>query len=208
MRKWFKKIYSCSLLYVDSKWSPWAIFLITIADATFLPVPTTYFFIAVSLLNTRNALKYALFATLGTLTGAMAGYLIGHFACVNASGEYSGLVKFIFNNVPGFSHAGYEKIHNLFAKWNFWILFIATLTSIPYGIFSVAAGAFNINILLFFFSTLISQAIRFLFLSILTLRLGPKVQELMKFKPKLTLKPVEIITEVCIMIAVIVVNSF
>jgi membrane protein YqaA with SNARE-associated domain len=208
MKEWLKRFHARSLQYANSKWSPWALLLISIADATIFPIPTTSFFIVISLLNTRKTLQFALFATLGTVIGAMAGYLVGRFACIDASGEFTGVIRFIFNNIPGVSHSGYEKIHLLFAKWNFWVLFLVTLTSIPYGIFSVVAGALNINMLVFFFSTLISQGIRFLFLALMTLGFGPKVHELMKFRHKLKLNPVAIITEVCVVAAMVLVRAF
>lgn len=207
MKVWLKKLQSQSVRYANSRWSPWVLLIITLADATFLPTPTTPFFIAISLLNTKKALKYALFATLGTVAGAVAGYLVGHSACINADREFTGIVKFIFNYIPGFSHSGYEKIHLLFAKYNFWVLFTVSLTSIPYGIFSVAAGAFNINIFIFFFSTLISQGIRFLFLALITSGLGLRVQKSIKFRLKINLKPVAVMTEICIVAFTVIANS-
>jgi membrane protein YqaA with SNARE-associated domain len=110
MKNWFKSMHIWSQ-WANTRWGSWAIFLCAFADASFLPLPTLMFFLALTLLNITKAYKYALFGTLGTLFGAMAGYSIGHFAWLNANGEFTGLAVFIFNHIPGFSEAIFNSIH-------------------------------------------------------------------------------------------------
>ncbi|MDP3916276.1 MAG: hypothetical protein Q8R96_21325 [Bacteroidota bacterium] len=88
-------------------------------------------------------------ATLGTLTGGLAGYSIGHFVWIDASGEFTGLARFVFENIPGFTEAVYQSIHIQFNKWGLGILFLAPFIPVPYKIFSISSGAFDINIFIF-----------------------------------------------------------
>lgn len=162
------------------------------------------FFLALALLNISKSYKYALFGTLGTLTGAIAGYSIGHFAWLNINGEFTGLAQFLFNNLPGFSVAGYDKIQLLYEKWDFWILFVAALLPLPYKIFSISSGVFDINLLMFCLATLVSQAIKFFALALLTIKLGPQVKKLFQFN----WKPVIIIAGTFIAIAIVVTKVF
>ena len=178
-----------------------ALFICAFADASFLPLPVTTFFLILILLNTRMIFKYIFFVVLGTLTGALAGYSAGHFAWLKPDGNFTGVVQFLFNNIPGFSVGVYEKVHILFTKWDFWILCAATTTPLPYGIFSVTSGVFGINIFIFFFTTLVCQTIKFSFLALLTTKLGPEATRMMK----LNWKPVAVLT-VCILIAIAVSN--
>jgi len=208
MKDWLKKLKSDTIKYANSGWSPWVLLIVTLADATILPTPTTPFFLTLVFLNTRKAIKYALFATLGTVAGATISYLIGHFACIKTNGEFTGIVRVIFNWFPGFSDSGYEKIHLLFEKWNFRVLFIVSLTSIPYGIFSFAAGAFKINMLIFFISTVISQGIRFLFLALVAPGLRSRLKELTRPLLKINPKSALILTEICIVSFAVIVKSF
>jgi membrane protein YqaA with SNARE-associated domain len=161
-------------------------------------------FIALALLDLKKAYKYALFGILGTLSGSIAGYLIGHFAWLDMEGEFTGLAQFLFNNIPGFSEAGYNKIHILYAKWDFWILFIAASLPLPYKIFSISSGVFDINMFIFCFATLISQGIKFFLLALMTIKLGPEVMKLLEFN----WKPVAIIATVCIAIVIVVIKVF
>jgi membrane protein YqaA with SNARE-associated domain len=110
----------------------------------------------------------------------------------------------LHNNIPGFSEAGYNKIHILYAKWDFWILFIAAALPLPFKIFSISSGVFDINLFIFCFATLISQGIKFFLLALLTIKLGPEVKKLLAFN----WKPIAIIATACIAIAIVVIKVF
>jgi membrane protein YqaA with SNARE-associated domain len=204
MKDWFKRLHVWSLQWANTKWGTWALVLCAFADASFFGLPTPMFFLALSLLNIKKAYKYALFGTLGTLAGALAGYSIGHFAWLNTNGEFTGLAQFLFNNIPGFSEAGYDKIHLLYEKWDFWILFIAAVLPLPYKIFSISSGVFDVNIIIFCIATLVSQGIKFLLLALLTIKLGPEVKKLLEF----SWKPVAIVVTAGIVIAIVLIKAF
>jgi membrane protein YqaA with SNARE-associated domain len=204
MNNWQKKFYVWSLQWANTKLGTWSLFICAFADASFFPLPTPMFFLALALLNTIKTYKLALFATLGTLSGAIAGYSIGHFAWINMHGEYTGIAQFLFNNIPGFSQEIYNKIHILYSKWDFWILFIASVLPLPYKIFSISSGVFDINIFIFCFATLISQGIKFFLLGLLILKLGPKVKKLFEYN----LKPISIVVTACIAIGILAIKLF
>ena len=196
MKDWFKKVNIWIAYLANTKCCTFALFIFAFADASFLPLPVTTFFLVLILLNRRKLYKYILFVVLGTVTGALAGYTIGHYAWVKPDGEFTGVVQFLFKNIPGFSLAVYEKVQTLYTKWDFWILSGATVTPLPYGMFSVTSGAFNINIFIFFVTTLISQVIKYVFLAFFTVIIGPKIRKL----SELDWKPVAIIIPVFIVI--------
>ncbi|OFY62102.1 MAG: hypothetical protein A2V64_09035 [Bacteroidetes bacterium RBG_13_43_22] len=204
IREGFKRFHIWILKWADTKWGKWALFLCAFADASILGVPTPVLFLALALLNIKKAYEYALFGILGTLSGAVAGYSIGHFAWLDTNGEFTGLAHFLFNNIPGFTEAGYNKIHLLYAKWDFWILFIAAALPIPYKIFSISSGVFDTNLFIFCSATLISQGIKFFLLALLTKKLGPEVKKLLDFN----WKSVAIIATACIAIVIIIIKVF
>jgi membrane protein YqaA with SNARE-associated domain len=204
MKNWFKRLRVWSLQWANTKWGVWALFLCAFADASIFGLPTPVLFLALALLNIKKAYKYALVGMLGTLAGSVAGYSIGHFAWLDTNGEFTGLAHFIFNNIPGFSEAGYNNIHNLYAKWDFWILFIAASLPLPYKLFSISSGVFDINFIIFCFATLISQGIKFFLLALMTIKFGPEVKKLLEFN----WKPIAIIATACIAIAIVVIKVF
>ena len=201
MKKVFKSLNTRILKWADTKWGPWVLFLCAFSDASFFGLPTPALFLALALLNMKKVYRYAFFGILGTLSGSVAGYSIGHFAWLDINGDFTGLAQFLLNNIPGFSEAGYNKVHILYARCDFWILFIAAALPLPYKIFSISSGVFDINLFIFCFATLVSQGIKFFLLALLTIKLGPEVKKLFKFN----WKPMALIAAASIAIAIAVI---
>jgi membrane protein YqaA with SNARE-associated domain len=204
MKKWYARFKLWSLDRANTKWGGWALFICAFFDASVFGLPTPMFFFALAMMNIRKIYVYALFGTIGTLTGALAGYSIGHFAWINTHGEFTGVAQFMFNNIPGFSETVYDKIHLLYTKWDFWILFVAAALPLPFKIFSISSGVFDINLLIFCFATLISQGAKFLVLALLTLKLGPEVKRLFEFN----WKPIVIIATAFVAVTIILLKAF
>jgi membrane protein YqaA with SNARE-associated domain len=197
MKDLFKKLTQEGLSQSHAKWGIWTLFIMAFVDASFLPLPVTTFFIFLVLMYNGRAMQYTVSITIGTILGALMGYSIGHFAILNAHGGTSGLLHFLFNHIPGFSGDGFSRIQALYSKWDFWIIFSASFTPIPYGVFSISSGLFGINLSIFFIATLVSQTIKFFLLAFLSIKLGPQVKEIFKIR----LHPAIIIASVCIVIA-------
>lgn len=195
---------SWSLQWANTKWGSWALFICAFADASFLGLPTPLLFLGLALLDLKKAYRYALIGTLGTLAGAVAGYSIGHFAWISTNGEFTGVAQFLFNNIPGFSEDVYNKIQILYAKWDFRILFVAAALPLPFKIFSISSGVFDINLLIFSVATVISQGIKFSLLALLTIKLGPEVKKLFHFN----WKPIVIIATAGIALIIVLVKVF
>jgi membrane protein YqaA with SNARE-associated domain len=197
----YKRLNNWIMRWADTRWGPWALLLCAFADSSILGLPVPMLFIVLALLNIKKVYKYALFGILGTLSGSIAGYSIGHFAWMDMNGEFTGFAQFLFNNIPGFSEAGYDKIHILYEKRDFWILFVAAALPLPYKIFSISSGVFDINIFVFCIATFISQGIKFFLLAFLIKKIGVEVKKLLE----VNWKPIAIIATagIAIVIAVI-----
>ena len=203
MKNWFRNLNTYISQLAGTKWGTLILFISAFADASILPLPVTTYFLILILLNTRMIYKNILLVVAGTVAGAVAGYSIGHFAWIKPDGDFTSIVQFLFKNVPGFSVTAYEKVHVLYTEWDFWILGLATATPLPYGMFSVSAGIFDLNIFIFFLVTLISQSIKYSFLAIFATILGPKIRIMMQSE----LKRIIVIATAFIIIAVILSNS-
>jgi membrane protein YqaA with SNARE-associated domain len=204
MKNWIKALHDWCLHWAKTRWGAWALFLCAFADASFLPLPTPMFFLTLTLLNITNTYKYALFGTSGILLGALAGYFAGHFTWLDAEGNFSGFAQFMINNIPGFTATAYNDIHLLFEKWDIWILLFASFMPLPYNIFSISSGVFDVNIFLFSIATFVGQGIRFYLMAFLIIKLGPEVKKLLEFK----LKSMAIMVIACIAIVIVAINIF
>jgi membrane protein YqaA with SNARE-associated domain len=200
MKDWYHNLSKLRPDQANSKWAAWTLFAAAFVDASFLPLPISTFFLLMVSMNSSRAVRYIIYCTLGTLAGAVAGFSIGHFAVLSAHGATSGFIQFLFSHIPGFSGNAFSKIQALYSKWDFWIIFSASFTPIPYGVFSISSGLFGISLSVFLIATFISQAIKFFLLAFLTIRLGPHLKQLLRKR----LNPAFIIASVCIAIVLLV----
>jgi membrane protein YqaA with SNARE-associated domain len=159
MRSLLKQTWDWTLKWGKSRYSTLALFMFLFVDSSFFPLPTTVIFITVSLLYPLRTNFNALIATLGMVFGSLLGYGIGHFLWISSEGGFTGLAQFVFNYVPGFTVDFYQYSRELFIKWSYGILLLSIILPIPYQVYSITAGAFNVNLIGFGLSTFFFQGL-------------------------------------------------
>lgn len=174
--KLIRKVYDWVLKWSESKYGAVALFVISFAEASFFPIPPDVLLIALALGARSKALKFGILCSVGSVFGAMFGFGVGYFLWWENVGEFSLLAQFFFNTIPGFTRDIFYSIQNKFDIWNFWIIFTAGFTPIPFKIFTISAGAFNINFLLFIVASTISRTARFLLVSGLIWKFGKPIR--------------------------------
>jgi membrane protein YqaA with SNARE-associated domain len=95
----------------------------------------------------------------------MAGYLIGY-----QFWEYT--ASYFFAWVPGFTPDLFARIQNLFQHYDFWFVFTAGFTPIPYKIITVGAGVFELQFVIFVIASMISRGLRFFLIAWIVGRYG------------------------------------
>ena len=92
MKDWISRLHLRISETANTKPGIFILFICAMADASFLPLPVTTLFLFLILLDLRLIHKYVFFVVLGTLSGAIAGYLIGHYAWLKPDGEFTGAI--------------------------------------------------------------------------------------------------------------------
>lgn len=169
-----KKLYDWMLSWGESKWGATALFLFAFAESSFFPIPPDVLLIALCLGAAAKSFKYAAICLGGSLIGALAGYALGFFLWQTPSGEYTALADFFFNNV--FSVEGFTRVAELYDKYNFWIVFTAGFTPLPYKLFTISGGLFHINIAMFFIASVVSRGLRFFLIAGLIWKFGEPIK--------------------------------
>lgn len=172
----FKRLYNWVLSWEGAKYGATVLFFIAFTESIFFPIPPDILLIALALGATAKSFKYAFICTVGSVFGAFVGYAIGNYAWLKSNGEFSAFANFFFTNIPGFSVALYENIKNLFIEWDFWVIFTAGFTPIPYKVFTISAGAFDINIVMFAVASIISRGARFFLLAWFIWKYGANIK--------------------------------
>jgi membrane protein YqaA with SNARE-associated domain len=124
-----------------------------------------------------RAFHFALLASLGSVLGGIAGYAIGYYLWWSEPGAFSEFARFFFAHVPGFTPEQFARVQQLYAQWNFWVVFTAGFTPIPYKVITISAGAFDISFVIFAVASAISRSARFFLVAGLLWRYGAPVKE-------------------------------
>lgn len=172
MGSYIRRLYDWVLGWSNTKYGVSALFILSLSESSFFPIPPDVLLIALALGMQSKALYFALICSVASILGAIIGYSIGYFTWWNSLGEYSTVAIFFFNNIPGFSSELFTAIQQKFDLYNFFIVFTAGFTPIPFKIITISAGAFNINFPMFIFASTISRSARFFLVAILIRKYG------------------------------------
>lgn len=127
--------------------------LFSFTEASFFPIPPDIFLIAIlTSKQTRRWAYYSFLTSLWSVIGGAFGYIIG-FLLFDTIG---GLIITTYN-----LEQYIEVVRDMFAQNAFWAIFIAGFTPIPYKIFTISAGFFEINFFIFIIASIISRSLRF-----------------------------------------------
>jgi len=162
-----RRLYEWVLHWAQTPFGSIALFIIAVAESSVFPVPPDVLLIALVLGAPARWPWFVLLCTVGSVLGAVAGYGIGAL-----------LMEAVGRPILHFyrAEAQFEQVRTLYAAYDYWIVFVAAFTPIPYKVFTIASGAFEMNLAGFVSVSLIGRGARF-FLVGATLRLlGPRIR--------------------------------
>jgi membrane protein YqaA with SNARE-associated domain len=162
-----KKLYLWVLHWSDTPYGGWALFLLAFAESSFFPIPPDVLLIALAVGNHKKSFRFAAICAIGSILGGMLGYLIG-WQFMTAVGErivdFYGLTEKV------------DYIETLYNQYDAWAVGVAGFTPIPYKVFTIAAGAFKINFIVFVIASAVSRSARFFLVGGLIYVFGPGIQ--------------------------------
>ncbi len=138
--------------YAETPHAQWALFLIAFVESSFFPIPPDVLLIAMAVMVPAKAFRYALICTAGSVLGGIGGYLIGW-------GFFEAMGQPILEFYGAMGH--YDHVRGLYNEHAFWAIFSAALTPIPYKVFTIAAGAFEISVVTLVTASIIGRGLRF-----------------------------------------------
>ncbi len=151
---WVRRLYDWVLHWADTPSGPSALAALSAAEASFFPIPPDPLLMALCLGAVKKSLRFAAIATVASVVGGIGGYLIG-------AGAWQALGGFFFNYVPGVTPEAFLGIQEFYDRWDFFAVFLAGLTPIPYKVFTLSAGVFSINFPVFVLASILSRGLRF-----------------------------------------------
>jgi membrane protein YqaA with SNARE-associated domain len=164
-----RRLYDWVLHWADTRYGAPALFLLAVAESSFFPIPPDPLLIALCLGAPALSLRFALNCTAASVVGGVIGYGIG-------AGAWHLLRDWFFAYVPGVSPEAFGRVQGIYYRWDFWAVFLAGLTPIPYKVFTIAAGVFSINFPIFVLASVLSRGLRFFLLAGLIYRFGVPIK--------------------------------
>ena len=126
------------------------------------------------LLAEGQCLRFAAICLVGSILGAAGGYAIGYYLWQNTAGEYTALANWFYAHV--FSVEKFLQVKSLYDEYDFWIVFTAGFTPLPYKLFTITGGLFKIDIVMFFIASIVSRGLRFFLIAGLIWKFGAPIK--------------------------------
>lgn len=162
-----RRMYEWVLSLAHRKHATSALFLLSFAESSFFPIPPDVLQIVLTLERRSRAWYYAAVSLAGSVLGGVLGYLIGW-------GLWEAVQGFFFKYV--FKEHAFERVQHLYQDWDFWAVFVAAFTPIPYKVFTIAAGVFSLSLPMFIVASIVGRGGRFFLVAALLWWFGPPIK--------------------------------
>ena len=164
----FRRLYDWTVHWSRTRNAPYALFSVAFAESSFFPIPPDVLLIPMVIADRSKWFRNALVCTLGSISGAVLGYLIGW-------GLYASIGKPIvdFYNLQ---HA-MDSIGQKYAENAFLTVLAAAFTPIPFKVITIGAGLFKISLPTLVFAALVGRSGRFFLVAGLLRVYGKKISD-------------------------------
>jgi membrane protein YqaA with SNARE-associated domain len=162
-----RRLYDVCMTWIQTPYGLWALFLISLAESSFFPIPPDVFLIALCIASPKRSFYFATICAAGSVLGGALGYGLG-LGFMDTVGirilEWYGLMD------------KYATVQNLYRQYDAWAVGAAAFTPLPYKLFTITAGAFKINFSTFMLVSLLARSARFFLVSAFIYKFGAPVR--------------------------------
>jgi len=163
-----RKLYNWALSWAHKKYSSLALFVLSFSESSFFPIPPDVLQIAMSVSRPRKSFFYAFISTVGSVLGGIFGYFIGLFL-------FDTIGSLIINTLGYQSQ--FDTVGDLYRSYAFLAIMVSAFTPIPYKVFTIAAGLWQVGLYPLIMASIIGRGARFFLVATLFYFYGPKIKE-------------------------------
>ncbi|MCP5522185.1 MAG: DedA family protein [Verrucomicrobiales bacterium] len=162
-----RRMYDWTLSWAERPGGAWALFFLAMAESSVFPVPPDVLLIALAVGAAKKAWRFAAVCALGSVIGGVIGYAIGAGAWELVHGWF----------IPHlFSAEAFEKVQRLYQGNAFLAILTAAFTPIPYKVFTIAAGVFDVGLGTLVAASAVGRSARFFLVAGLIYVFGPQIK--------------------------------
>ena len=162
------RLYWWILGWADTPYGAPALFILAMAESSFFPIPPDPLLVALAVGKPARALYYSALCTAGSVIGGVIGYGIGFFFI-----ESIGMRIIEFYGVM----EKYSSIQKLYEEHNAIVVLVAGVTPIPYKVFTIAGGAFQVSFVTFVLASIAGRGFRFFLEGALLYYYGEQIRD-------------------------------
>ena len=166
-----RRLYNWTVGWAERPGGAWALFFIAFIESSFFPIPPDVLLLALCVGAPKKSFRFALICSAGSVLGGMFGYLIGYGAWHAVKGLF---IPYVF------SQALFDKVQMLYQGNAFLAILTAAFTPIPYKVFTVAAGVFEVNFWTLVGASIVGRTARFFLVGGVLYFFGPPVRALLE----------------------------
>lgn len=147
-----RKLYDWTIHWAKTPYAKVSLFLLAFAESSFFPIPPDVLLLAMTIAHRFKWWLYASITTLGSVLGGIAGYYIGLF-----------FFQAIGQPIVDLYHLqeAFGKVGELYKENAFLAVFTAAFTPIPYKVFTIGGGFFQIPLEQLIVGSFLGRAARF-----------------------------------------------
>jgi len=162
-----RKLYDWVLHWAHTPYGSLALFVNAFAEASFFPVPPDLLLMTLSISRPGRAFFYATLCTLGSTLGGAFGFFLGL--------KFWSLAKGIIFNYIDVN--AFNTVKHYFTQYEGWAIAIAGFTPIPYKVFTISAGFFRVDFVVFLIASALSRGARFFIVGGLFYLFGQRIKD-------------------------------
>ena len=168
-----RRLYDWTMSLADHPKALWALAAVAFIEASIFPIPPDVLMIPMVLAAPRRAWLIALVATVASVIGGLAGYVIGHFF-------FEGLGRPILEAL-----GKGDQIEAFNARFNgvgFWAVLIAGVTPFPFKVITIMSGWTAMPLGTFVVTAIIARSLRFFVVAGLLWDFGAPIRDFIEMR--------------------------
>jgi len=166
-----RRLYDWVLHWADTPYAIPALFVLSFAESSFFPIPPDVLLIALCIGEVGRSYRFAFWCSVASVLGGIAGYGVGMFLW-----DIAAVQQFFYTWIPGVNERSVARVAGLYEQYNFWVVFVAAFTPIPYKVITILAGVCAIDFPMFVIASAVGRAARFYLVAWLFRTYGPPIK--------------------------------
>ena len=173
-----QKLFNWVEKYAEHKHANKALALVAFTESSFFPIPPFVLIIGMLAQEKKPSwVKLALIGMISSVVGGVAAYFVGMFFY-----DYVGAPIVTFYGIENEITA----LGTLFKDHVFLTILLASISPIPYKVFTLSAGLFSVNLVSFIVASILGRSLRFFAVAYVSNKYGVKAKQMILSQQKRT----------------------